>query len=184
MPSDTDSLVQLVITAPEPYGAALAHRMRCRMTLGVLTQLLAQAKRYVVIAAPFMQAGYGLSGGALADALKAALQRGVNVDIVGTGKGLQTLDLVSLQQNAQGNLRLFQPKENITDEARLGSHAKFCIADNEKAYVGSANLTGPGLSKHLEMGLLVQGEVARQIEDFWRYCLEIELFVPVKSVIS
>jgi len=83
-----DSQVQLVITAPEPYGAALAHRMRCRMTLGVLTQLLAQAKRYVVIAAPFMQAGYGLSSGTLADALQAALQRGVNVDVAGTGQGL------------------------------------------------------------------------------------------------
>lgn len=174
-----DSRVQLVITAPEPYGAALAHRMKCRMTLGVLTQLLAQARRYVIIAAPFMQAGYGLSSGTLADALQAALQRGVNVDVVGTGQGLQTLDTTWLSQNAQGRLRLFQPKENMTDAQRLGSHAKFCVADGTAAYVGSANLTAPGLGRHLEMGLLVQGEVARQIEDFWIYALEIELFIPV-----
>ena len=175
----SDSQVQLVITAPEPYGAALAHRMRCRMTLGGLTQLLAQAQRYVVIAAPFMQAGYGLSSGTLADALRAALQRGVNVDVVDTGQGLQTLDAIWLSQNAQGRLRLFQPKENMADAQRLGSHAKFCVADGLSAYVGSANLTGPGLGRHLEMGLLVQGEVARQIEDFWIYALEIELFIPV-----
>lgn len=176
-----DSQVQLVITAPEPYGAALAHRMRCRMTLGVLTQLLAQAKRSIVIAAPFMQAGYGLSSGILADALQAALQRGVNVDVdvVGTGQGLQTLDTTWLSQNAQGRLPLFQPKENMADAQRLGSHAKFCVADGLSAYVGSANLTAPGLGRHLEMGLLVQGEVARQIEDFWIYALEIELFIPV-----
>jgi phosphatidylserine/phosphatidylglycerophosphate/cardiolipin synthase-like enzyme len=171
--------VQLVITVPEPYGAALAHRMKCRMTLGVLTQLLAQAKRYVVIGAPFMQAGYGLSSGTLADALSAALQRGVNVDIVGTGQGLQTLNTEVLRQNAQGHLRLFQPKQNLEDSQRLGSHAKFCVADGTSAYVGSANLTGPGLNRHLEMGLLVQGEVAQQIEDFWIYALEIELFLPV-----
>jgi phosphatidylserine/phosphatidylglycerophosphate/cardiolipin synthase-like enzyme len=171
--------VQLVITAPEPYGAALAYRMRCRMTLGVLTQLLAQAKKYVVIAAPFMQAGYGLSRGALADALRAALQRGVNIDVVSTGRSLQTLDMDSLRKDVRGNLRLFQPKANITDEYRLGSHAKFCIADGERAYVGSANLTGPGLSEHLEMGLLVQGDVAQQIDEFWRYSVEIEMFVSV-----
>lgn len=82
MSSKTEPLVQLVITAPDPYGAALAHQMRCRMTLGVLTQLLTQAKRYVVIAAPFMQSGYGLSSGTLADAPRAALRRGVNVDVV------------------------------------------------------------------------------------------------------
>jgi hypothetical protein len=27
------------------------------------------------------------------------------------------------------------------------------------------------------MGLLVQGEVAQQIEEFWIYALEIELFI-------
>jgi phosphatidylserine/phosphatidylglycerophosphate/cardiolipin synthase-like enzyme len=117
--------------------------------------------------------------GTLADALQAALQRGVNVDVVGTGQGLQTLDTTWLSQNAQGRLRLFQPKENMTDAQRLGSHAKFCVADGLSAYVGSANLTAPGLGRHLEMGLLVQGEVARQIEDFWIYALEIELFIPV-----
>ncbi|MGB3204725.1 MAG: phospholipase D family protein [Crinalium sp.] len=180
MSSNTEALVQLVITAPDPYGAALAHRMRCRMTLGVLTQLLAQAKRYVVIAAPFMQSGYGLSSGTLADALRSALRRGVNVDVVSTGHGLQTLDLAWLRQDAQGRLRLFQPQANITDEQRLGSHAKFCVADGQQAYVGSANLTRPGLSKHLEMGLLVQGDVAMQIEQFWKYSVEIEMFIPVE----
>jgi phosphatidylserine/phosphatidylglycerophosphate/cardiolipin synthase-like enzyme len=180
MSSNTEPLVQLVITAPDPYGAALAHQMRCRMTLGVLTQLLAQAKRYVVIAAPFMQSGYGLSSGTLADALRAALRRGVNVDVVSTGQSLQTLDVAWLRQDAQGSLRLFQPKANMTDEQRLGSHAKFCVADGQQAYVGSANLTGPGLSKHLEMGLLVQGDVARQIEEFWRYSVEIEMFILVE----
>src|SRR5512136_2264985 len=123
MLNDPNPLVQLVITAPEPYGAALAHRMRCRMTLGVLTQLLAQAKRYVVIAAPFMQAGYGLSEGVLADALRSALRRGVSVDVVSTGQSLQTLDVAWLRQDAQGRLQLFQPKANMTDEQRLGSHA-------------------------------------------------------------
>jgi phosphatidylserine/phosphatidylglycerophosphate/cardiolipin synthase-like enzyme len=53
------------------------------------------------------------------------------------------------------------------------------VADNELAYVGSANLTGRGLSGQVEMGVLIRGAVARQIEQFWDYAVEIGLFVPV-----
>lgn len=179
-PSETQSSVQLVITAPEPHGAVLAHRARCRMTLGVLVELLALARGQVVIAAPFLQTGYGLSRGPLAEALRAALRRGVNADIVSTGQGLQTLDTAWLSEGAQGRLRLFRPHSNVENEERLGSHAKFCIADGEGAYVGSANLTGPGLSGHLEMGLLVYGRMAQQINQFWLYCIEMGLFIPTE----
>src|SRR5205823_14324867 len=79
---------ELVITAPPPFGAALAHRTGCRITLGVLTQLIAEAKTRVVIAAPYLQPGYGLSGGPMAAALDAAAHRGVHFDIVSTGRSL------------------------------------------------------------------------------------------------
>lgn len=36
--------------------------------MGVLTILMAQAQQHVVIAAPFLQTGHGLSDGPLADA--------------------------------------------------------------------------------------------------------------------
>jgi phosphatidylserine/phosphatidylglycerophosphate/cardiolipin synthase-like enzyme len=77
-------------------------------------------------------------------------------------------------------MRLFQPSAELGGEHTLGSHAKFCVADGESAYVGSANLTGAGLSGQLELGLLVHGEVARQIEQFWDYAVENGLFVPLE----
>lgn len=178
--NNTEPLVELVITAPEPYGLTLAYKTGCRTTLGVLTMLMAQAQRYVVIAAPFLQVGYGLSDGPLAYALQAALQRGINVDVVSTKHGLQTLSTLYSQQSMLGKLRLYRHRTNIEDEQRLGSHAKFCLADGEQAYVGSANLTGPGLSEHFEMGLLVHGDVVQQMEKFWLYSVEVGLFVPVK----
>lgn len=181
MLNDGDPVVELVITAPEPYGLELAYKTRCRITVGVLTTLIAQAQRYVVISAPFIQVGYGLSDGPLANALWAALKRGVDVDIASTGQGLQALDRAKLRRNASGKLRLFRHQANVEDEQNLGSHAKFCIADGEQAYVGSANLTGPGLSKHFEMGLLVHGEVAKQIEEFWEYVVDIGLFVLIEE---
>lgn len=65
MSSDTTPRVEFVITAPAPYGAEMAYRARARMTLGVLTQLIAQAERYVVIAAPFIYPGGGTETGPL-----------------------------------------------------------------------------------------------------------------------
>lgn len=131
--------IELVITVPEPYGTSLAYRTRCRTTLGVLTQLLAQSREHVIIAAPFMQAGHGLSDGPLAMAFRSALRRGVQVDVVSSGLSLVTLDRDRLQREAFGCPRFFRPAPNLLDDQRLGSHAKFCVADGESAYVGSAN---------------------------------------------
>lgn len=182
MSSEADSSVELVITPPEPFGNFLADRTRSRTTLGVLTQLLAQSEERVVISAPFLQQGYGLSSGPMAIALKAALRRGVNVDVVSTKRSLDTIDVCSFRQDALGALRLFCSVANVTDAAKLGSHAKFCVCDGKRAYVGSANLTNPGLSEHLEIGLLVAGRVANQIEELWLYSIEIGLFICIDQI--
>lgn len=179
MTGDTALNAEFVITAPESYGAELAYRARARTTIGVLTQLIAQAERSLVIAAPFIQSGEGMDTSPLADALRAALQRGVNVDVVSTGGGLQAVGAEELRRTVRGRLRLFQPRANLEDKRRLGSHAKFCLADDRHAYIGSANLTGPGLSTNLEMGVLVHGELARQISEFWKYLHEVGFFVEV-----
>jgi phosphatidylserine/phosphatidylglycerophosphate/cardiolipin synthase-like enzyme len=171
--------VELVITSPEPYGSLLAYQTKCRTTLGVLSQLLTQSNRRVIIAAPFIQPGYGLADGILTDAVHSALRRGVNVDILSTGLSLQAIVQNRLLQEASGKLQLFRPSTDLTDEHKLGSHAKFCVADGDAAYVGSANLTNPGLLGQLEMGLLVHGEIARQIEEFWDYLVESGILVFV-----
>ena len=170
---------EFVITAPEPYGAELAYKTRARLTLGALTQLVAQAKQSLVIASPFIQPNSGIDSGPLADALRNALRRGVSVDIVSTGSGLQALDIGDLQRLSSGRLRLFRSRPNMQDGRRLGSHAKFCIADSQHAYIGSANLTTPGLSINLEMGLLVHKELAQQVAEFWEFLLQIGFFVEV-----
>lgn len=175
-----ESAVELVVTAPEPFGASLAYRIRCRTTIGVLTQIIAESASHIIIASPFMQPGYGLSAGTLADALRAALKRGVNVDVLSTDQSLQTIDRASLMHEAKGKIRFFQAVFHNLDGQQLGSHAKFCIADGELAYVGSANLTGRGLSGQVEMGVLIHGPVAHQIKEFWDYGLDCGLFVQIE----
>ena len=74
------------------------------------------------------------------------------------------------------NVRLFLPSFSQFDASQLGSHAKFCIRDGEQAYVGSANLTGPGLHQHFEMGVLLTGPVAAAMQDFWNYAVRHRIF--------
>lgn len=164
--------VEFVITIPEPFGAELAYKTRARTTLGVLTQLIAGARQKIVLAAPFIQVERSLIEGPLAEALQAALLRGIRIDIVSTGQSLQSLRQVEWLRSPHRNVRFFQARANIDQEQRLGSHAKFCIADETSVYVGSANLTGPGLSEHLEMGFLVDGTHAKQVADFWNFLVD------------
>ncbi len=174
-----DAQVQLVVTVPTKYGAALAEHARARTTLGVLTQLFVSAQEKVVVAAPFFQEGAGLSGGSLKETLDATLRKGVDVDVVSTYRGLETLTSYK-QSNYPGRLRMFRPEGEDPSKRRLGSHAKFCISDQSSAYIGSANLTGPGLNENLEIGVLVRGDVALQLERFWQHAIKIGLFVPVE----
>lgn len=149
------------------------------MTVGVLTQLIAQARHELVIAAPFLQRDQGLSRPPLSDALDAALSRHVHIHIASTAASLQSLKVGSNADEYRGQIHLYQPQANIDDPEQLGSHAKFCIADSEHAYIGSANLTEPGLGRHLELGVLIQGPVAQQVQAFWNYLLQIGVFVSV-----
>ncbi|SRR5579863_8016722 len=155
--------VELVVTAPGPFGASLVSRVGARTTLGVLTELLASARRHVVIAAPFIQGAEALLSGPLGMALIAALNRGVRVDVVSTGASLAGLELGGLRKFGDSRLRTFQPRGNVEDPRSLGSHAKFLLSDEDRAYVGSANITQRGISGHLEIGVLLHGRHARQV---------------------
>lgn len=176
------STADLVITAPQTVAGSLAYAARCRQTVGVLAELMAGASDRLVIAAPFLQPGAGLSSGVLNTALKHTLKRGVKVDLVSTGQSLLTVDVEGLRRLTTGALRLFRPVMNLLDEKALGSHAKFCVADGASAYVGSANLTGPAMSGQVELGILVRGPLARQIEEFWHLCVQLGLFVEAATI--
>jgi len=172
-------LIEFVITVPEPFGVELPYKTRARTTLGVLTQLIAGAQQKIVLAFPFIQVERSLIEGPLVQALQAALQRGVRIDIVSTGQSLQSFRQLGWLDAHNQNVRFFQAKTNIDQEQRLGSHAKFCIADETSAYVGSANLTGPGLNENLEMGFLVNGKYAKQVSNFWNYMVEKRFWILV-----
>ena len=179
VPAQDTSSATLVITAPAEMIGPLAYSARCRQTLGVLTELIATASSRLIISAPFLQPGTGISAGVLNVALKAALERGVSVDLVTTGQSLSGLDIPSFRRIGTGRLRVSCPTTNVLNPKILGSHAKFCVADGDAAYIGSANLTGLGLAGHIELGVLVRGPLARQVEEFCELCHQLGLFSEV-----
>jgi phosphatidylserine/phosphatidylglycerophosphate/cardiolipin synthase-like enzyme len=168
----------LVITAPEPFGAQLAYQAAARMTLGVLTELVAAARNRLVLAAPYLsEEVFGV--GVLAASIHSALARGVTVELATTRQQLRALPNTLLRYREEGRLIILCPTANLESDERLGSHAKFCISDSSAAYLGSANLTGPGLGGHLEMGMLVREELAVAISTFWETLKELRVFSPV-----
>ena len=173
---------QLVITAPAPYGPILANKTGARLTLGVLTQLISGARSTLIISAPYIQNSFGLPENELQLSLKTALGRGVEISLISTLKSLQQLNISELAQGDFEKLKLFRPAANIENEEFLGSHAKFCVADGERAYIGSANLTKPGMHNNMELGILVDGVVAKQVEKFWKHALETNLYIPISAL--
>lgn len=175
-----DATTELVLSVPEPWGAELAFATGARLTLGVLTELLREAKEQVVLSAPYIGQSAGLVGPELSAACRGALKRDVSLAVLSTGEGLE-----SLRQwrrgfgSLAGQIEFYRPAANVTDVRQLGSHAKFCLSDDSAAYIGSANLTGPGLGAHLEMGVLVRGSAAHQLRQFWTSALQRDLFVAV-----
>jgi phosphatidylserine/phosphatidylglycerophosphate/cardiolipin synthase-like enzyme len=50
-------------------------------------------------------------------------------------------------------------------------HTKLVLADDARAYVGSANMTGSSFENSVELGVLLSGAAARQLEHFVRAVL-------------
>jgi len=171
---------EFVVTLPQVMGLSLASRTGARTTLGVLTELIASARERVVLGAPFMQGEEKLLAGPVGIAIRGALERGVDFDLISTGASLASLVPRAFSQKSNGRVRLYRPKENIQDERFIGSHAKFCISDSAHCYVGSANFTQRGISNQLEIGVLLHGRVARQIHTFIDKLLEAGFFKVVR----
>ena len=85
---DEKNATTFVITLPETCRAQLTYRAQARTTHGVLVQLIAQAKKSLVLAAPYLKASVLLDDTYLATALRGALKRGVSIDLASTHESL------------------------------------------------------------------------------------------------
>lgn len=156
---------EIVLTAPPELDPEQFLRTPYRATLGAITQLVATARTHIVLGSPFLEFNEILHVGPIGQALAAAMQRGVCVDLVSMASSLAGIAGIRAAHAAPGRLRLFQAGANRSDGRTIGSHAKFCMVDREHGYLGSANFTENGMTRHLEFGVLVHGTAARSLWD-------------------
>lgn len=173
-----ETYVEVVVTAPEALPRDLLIPTAMRTTLGVLVQLMAESRSRVVFASPFLQLA-GICRGPLGLALRAAAARGVLVDVVSMTSSMREFDAIALSaQRLPMTVRVSHPKPNLLDCGVMGSHAKFCLIDGSAAYIGSANFTENGLTKHFELGTLIRGQPAADLESLVCRMFTERFFVP------
>lgn len=139
--------------------------------------MVAQTQQELVTSAPYIKEQI-IDHGILHDALRHAVkERQVQLSIVSTSESLNRFSSVGWVAENRNRVRFFRPRPNVESVRNLGSHAKFCISDGMTAYVGSANLTYLGIHEHIEMGVLLNGEIVRQISEFWIKLVEKGFYI-------
>lgn len=163
--------VEFVITVPEKVSTDLCIKADARQTASVLIDIFLSARKYVILSSPFLQ-DFATNEN-LELSIQTALARNVKLIIISTGESLKGINLKRFKKN----ITVYQPADNAKNSKVLGSHAKFCLADGELVYIGSANITIPGLGKHIEMGVLGKKQLAKKVEKFWNYLSEYGFLV-------
>ena len=148
--AQAETSVDFVWTGPTtPFVAA-------RRTDQVLLDLIRTAKRDL-----FLVSFVAYAVPAVVDALNEAIVRNVAVRLLlesSTSRGGSLdMDLLGAMRAAVplAELYCWQDKAEHFIGGRV--HAKLALADDDMAFVGSANLTGHALGKNMEAGVLIHG---------------------------
>lgn len=121
------------------------------------------------------------------DRLRAAADRGVDIGLVLETKedsqGALSVDAALAFSALQGTATFFVwPAEERPDipGGKAAMHAKAAIADDEIAFVTSANVTGRAQSDNIELGLVVRGgPVPQRLGAHFRTLMSNEILRPV-----
>jgi phosphatidylserine/phosphatidylglycerophosphate/cardiolipin synthase-like enzyme len=154
-------LAEVVWTGPTTFDVPV------RATAQALLQLVAQA-RYELILATYSARPYP----ALVTALRAAVERGVDVWIVvetlhGAGSAIQGEQPAKAFLDVSGVSLWTWAVDRRPEGAKM--HAKLAVTDARTLFVSSANLTSSGIDSNIEAGVLVHGGSAarRTAEHLW-----------------
>jgi phosphatidylserine/phosphatidylglycerophosphate/cardiolipin synthase-like enzyme len=145
--------IEVVWTGPASPGIPV------RLTSAVIADVAVGAQSTLLL---MSYAAYKVP--AVIAALEAACERGVLVDLVLESEAASGGKLHFDARKAFGavtdRVRLWQwPHERrpTLERGHAVLHAKAALADEDVAFVTSANLTGLGLDENIELGLLVRG---------------------------
>ena len=164
--------VELVWTGPTtPFVAT-------RRTEQVLLDLIQHATREL-----FIVSFVAYDVPSVITAINAAIERGVDTRILVeaslTQGGSLLVDPVSTMRNAVPAAKLFVWTDRPHPFTNGRVHAKVAVADNNTAFLTSANLTGHALEKNMEAGvLLTGGQVLSNLRDHLHALIETKVIRP------
>jgi len=153
---DVTSAWSLVVTLPPSMEPSVDGPGSTPETEAAIVGLLDSARRAVVMTAPFTDAA---AAARLAEAILDCGRRGVDVSMM-TSPGRGTaFDKVAARwpRAALAGAEFRCLEGGSVAGGGIGSHAKVCLVDGVRAYIGSANLTAAGLGRQFEVGALVEG---------------------------
>ncbi|GHO91611.1 hypothetical protein KSF_016590 [Reticulibacter mediterranei] len=113
----------------------------------VFNSLIKNAHNTLLIEAEEMQ------DNAIEQAIVDAAKRGVHVQVI-----LPAPSGSSKDSNSQGIQTIQQGGAQVKEDAHLYMHAKIIVADGQKAFVGSENISTASLERNRELGLIVSDQ--------------------------
>lgn len=180
----TNSAVKLCAALPVGLDELVERALRWNTVdmRANLLEIIASAKTWIALASPFWDAE---TASELAEVLRRRLEAGVIVDILGRFEG-QNDGVRQLQDKLSGyeNCQLFawSEKSSVDRFRKQTFHFKAVVSDDgAKAYLGTANLTTSGLRSRMELGVILDGEVAHQLAQIVKVTLSIARPLPRKS---
>lgn len=165
-------------------------------SIGDISQIDSSIKRLVIgaktnlwIVNPFFD-DYGVRS--ILPALLGAAESGVDIRImtreilnpqknVDIGKALSILIRSFIEKRMQDRLiiRDFYKWDKFDNKQIYAVHSKFLIADNNAAYIGSANLTETSLKRNFELGIILRGEGIKPLiaiaDAIWKESVDVDL---------
>ena len=185
---------QLVLTVPGFLRGQLAaltagHPSNAvpRETVAVLPEIAGSARQRLIIAAPYLHAGFVQH---LAEPVTALLSAGGSVVVLTRALSLRAPEKSTANAEAVALLRdaattaaaalgtSSRPALRVCswEERGLGLHFKTVVADGQRAYLGSSNLTPGGTLGHAEGGVLLCSPRVALLEN-WLLAVADELDV-------
>jgi len=133
-----------------------------RSIQSVIEEMITGAREEIIIAT------YTMSGNIqdLFDFLEKSASRGVRITIILNRICEQPREIRRLL--AEFTKKYIQVRVYDFHEEYRDLHMKVVVADRQRALVGSANLTWKGMVDNLEMGVVIEGEVAEKIANVLR----------------
>lgn len=160
---------RLVCSLPEALDTALRKNspgtLRSGSLLDTMGSLIGDARQHIILINPF----WSLIG------IQALLRRvartsfaGVEMVILTQPKIVLSVEELHCVQHLLDAMKSRGAQCTVVTPVYAGSntpllHAKALVVDHQRAYLGSANITGNGMDFSVELGLEFEGELARQL---------------------